>query len=118
MNANVRSGLDAVTYLQFLRLLRWLFTCIAVLVALPLTCANYYINTRTDWGSTDSDKPAPHKERAVPTESTGLLSNMQLLTAANIKGNGLYAHIGFGMIISLLVVFFGKQAGRSGSQAS
>jgi hypothetical protein len=40
--------------------------------------------------------------------STEVLGVLELLTAANIKGNGLYVHIFFESVITCLVYFFGE----------
>jgi hypothetical protein len=115
-------GLDAASMQQFLRLLRWLFTYITILVALPLTCANYYLNMYTTYGhSTTTSSSSVSSKRSTDSSSTttttgsnstfsstsaGLLDNMQLFTAANITGNGLYVHIMFEWIITCLVILF------------
>ncbi len=102
------SGLDAVTFLQFLRLLRWLFVSICIFVAIPLICANYYINTQTTYGSKTSNSTSSYTQSAGTNVTTGLLDNMQLFTAANMNGNILFVHIMFEYITTFLVIFFGK----------
>ena len=112
------AGLDALTYIQFLRMLRWLFACTSVFVAIPLAVANYYLNTETSYGSTAAG-PASQASNTTSGTPTGnltataesaatLLDNLQLFTAANITGNGLWVHIGFEWIVSCLVVAFGE----------
>jgi hypothetical protein len=96
-------GLDAVTFLQYLRLLRWLTGAISILVALPLVALNVYINTYTDYGSTETNVTT-----STVDNSTEVLGVLELLTAANIKGNGLYVHIFFESVITCLVYFFGE----------
>ena len=101
----VRSGLDALTYLQFLRLLRWLFFAICIFVALPLTGVNYYVNTRTAYGSGSNSPGSSASEAGSNNSTAGLLED---LTAANISGNVLYIHIVFVYIATVLVFFFGE----------
>ncbi|CAD6569104.1 MAG: hypothetical protein TREMPRED_005048 [Tremellales sp. Tagirdzhanova-0007] len=96
-------GLDALTYLQFLRLLRWLFFAICVFVALPLTGVNYYINTQTAYGSVSSSPTSSATQAGSSNSTTGLLEN---LTVANISGNVLYIHVVFVYIATVLVFFF------------
>ncbi|ORY33704.1 hypothetical protein BCR39DRAFT_556933 [Naematelia encephala] len=99
-------GLDAMTLLQFLRLLRWLFATISILVAGPLIGINYYLNTKTTYGSTTplNGNSTTTSNDTDPTKD--LLDNMQLFTMANITGNGLYVHIFAEWVVSLLVVVF------------
>ena len=112
-------GLDAITYLLFMRMLRWLFLTITVLIALPLALGNYYINTETEYGSVtlDKDKASGAKagsgEQSLSKEDAGeiaqsLLDNMLIFTAANVKGNGLWVHIGFEWAVTGLVILFGE----------
>ena len=77
-----------------------------IFVALPLTCANYYINTQTTYGSTHSNSTSSDQSPGASNDS--LLDNMQLFTAANITGNGLYVHIMFEWIATCLVIIFGE----------
>lgn len=83
-------------FLQFLRLLRWLFTAISIFTSIPLLIANYRLNTSTD---------------ADPT-NTGAVNGSQLdlkvFTAANVKGNDVLVHIGFQLIIFILVALFSE----------
>ena len=115
------SGLDAVTYLQFLRLLRWLFLTISLFAALPLTLANYYMNTRTEYGSLNTQNSTDlsgattgPSSNSTTSNSTSLLDNMQILTAANITGEGLWVQIGFEWIVTCFVLLYGeyKAGGR------
>ncbi|KAK4685272.1 calcium permeable stress-gated cation channel, partial [Tremellales sp. Uapishka_1] len=92
-------GLDAVTFLQYLRLLRWLFTCISLVVAVPLSVANYYINTDTQYGSVNSTA-------SDTLNSTERIENMEVYTAANITGEIWYVHIMFECFITGLVWVF------------
>lgn len=39
---------------------------------------------------------------------TSIIDNPQLLTAANVTGNGLLVHISFEWIVTMLIVVFGK----------
>ena len=115
-NLTDSAGLDAVTYLQFLRLLRWLFLTISVLAAIPLTIANYYINTKTTYGSADAGSDSASGgggTNGSQVISKSLLDNMVLLTAANITSNGLWVHIGFEWIVTCFVLAFGQLFGRS-----
>lgn len=116
-------GLDAVTYLQFLRLLRWLFTAITVVVAVPLILSNYFLNTTSSYGI----HPASFANVTATIggiKSTAVVGDLQIISAGNIKGNGLYVHIMFELIVTLLVIVFGelaslaRGAGAEGSDKS
>ncbi len=77
-------------------------------MAVPLTCANYYINTKTTFGSSQSNSTSPGVGgNAGHSNTKSLLDNMQLFSAANITGNGLYVHIMFEWIVTCLVIVFG-----------
>ncbi|WVQ98508.1 hypothetical protein IAU59_005634 [Kwoniella sp. CBS 9459] len=108
------AGLDAVVYLVFVRVLKYLFACISVLSIL-LATANYYINTQTAYGGTSAlstsittSSTATNETNKSPELSgkneTNILDNPQLLTAANIKSNGLVVHISFEIIVTLLII--------------
>ena len=107
-----------MTYLLFLRLLRWLFLTTTITVALPLTVANYYINTRTESGSVLADKPNNDTSPSITGTSLSkedagemaqsLLDNLLIFTAANVKGNGLWVHIGFEYAVTGIVILFGE----------
>ncbi|KAK8869973.1 hypothetical protein IAR55_000543 [Kwoniella newhampshirensis] len=114
-------GLDATIYLLFLRLLKYLFSSISFL-AILLAIANYYINTQTSFGGTSAltpgtdascDNSAALSEGSGGgsgsgnvTSSTSIISNPQLLTAANVTSNGLIVHIAFELMVTLLVIVF------------
>lgn len=109
-------GLDAQSYIQFTRLLRWLYTAVVVFVAVPLACACYYINTKTAFGSPTVEVPGVDNSTAMNLDrrggaeanSTSLLDNMQIFTAASITGSGLYVNISFEIIVTGLVWLFGE----------
>ncbi|WVR05018.1 hypothetical protein IAU60_002030 [Kwoniella sp. DSM 27419] len=104
-------GLDAVVYLLFLRLLKYLFATISVL-SVFLALSNYYINTQTPYGSTvkaSSNNTVNGSSPQVKT-SSNIIDNPQLLTAANIKSNGLIVHISFEIVVTLLVMVFALKA--------
>ncbi|WVQ71426.1 hypothetical protein IAR50_000963 [Cryptococcus sp. DSM 104548] len=118
-------GLDAMVYLLFIRLLKYLFTAMASLACL-LAIANYYLNTRTSYGGTSAVSPTEAVEgarrraettttasaasstsiSAAGSNSTSVIDNPQLLTAANITSNGLLVHISFEWIVTMMVVVF------------
>ncbi|EIW66769.1 hypothetical protein TREMEDRAFT_65169 [Tremella mesenterica DSM 1558] len=109
-------GLDAFTYIQFLRLLRWLFLTLSIVVAMPLVTANYLINTSTQYSDYTVASTTSNLTSAVSGNSTALLTGIQLLTAANIQGNALLVHIGFEGIATCIVgVFFMQQLWRHGA---
>jgi hypothetical protein len=85
-----------VSFLQFLRLLRWLFTAITIFTSLPLLVANYRINT-----SVERD---PKDVGAL----NGSELDLKVFTAANVKGNDILVHIGFQLIIFILVALFSE----------
>ena len=101
-------GLDAFTFLEFLRLLRWLFALITVFVALPLICANYFINTRTDWGSTTTSTSGGSDSDIQAQNLTSAIGDLQLFTAANITGNGLWVHISAEFAVTMIVFLQGE----------
>ncbi|OCF40143.1 hypothetical protein I317_06032 [Kwoniella heveanensis CBS 569] len=102
-----------VVYLLFIRVLKYLFASISVLSVL-LATANYYINTQTSYGGTSAmsssitTSDSDQSPKLIGKNETNILDNPQLLTAANIKSNGLIVHISFEIIVTLLVIVFGK----------
>jgi hypothetical protein len=98
--------------LEFLRLFRWLFALISVFVAIPLLCANYFINTRTEYGSTsltvDSGNNGTASSGLQLNNMTSVIGDLQLYTAANIKGDGLWVHVMADFAVTLLVVLQGE----------
>lgn len=112
-------GLDAMVYLLFLRLLKYLFSAMSVLAGL-LAITNYYLNTQTTYGSTSTffssgDEDSVTKRDDISSSSSGaspnitsIIKNPQLLTAANVTSNGLLVHISFEWIVTMLIVVFGK----------
>ncbi|WVQ64266.1 uncharacterized protein L199_002428 [Kwoniella botswanensis] len=104
-------GLDAVIYLMFLRLLKYLFAVISVL-AVCMAFANYYINTKTIYGSTNalssssSNDSTDNDTKSDNGNMTNVIDNPNLLTAANIKSNGLLVHVSFEIIVTMLVIIF------------
>jgi len=98
-------------------LIRWLFLTITICAALPLAIANYYLNTHTEFGSdlspAETSAELGNTMKAVDGEEAGkmaknLLNNMLVFTAANIKGNGLWVHIGCEYAVTGLVILFGE----------
>jgi len=79
-------GLDAVTFLRFLRLLRWLFTAISVLVCAALIPIN-----------------VSHNLKNVPDNRRDELS---MLTIRDVSGNVLYTHVAASYLITFLIIGF------------
>ena len=111
------AGLDGVTYLHFLRLLRWLFLAITLFAALPLTIATYYLNTSTEYGSRTTTSTSNSTQQAGDSTAQdgqimgqAVIDDMLVFTAANVVGNGLWVHIGFEWVVTGLVIFFGACA--------
>nr|XP_019048152.1 hypothetical protein I302_01917 [Kwoniella bestiolae CBS 10118]OCF27082.1 hypothetical protein I302_01917 [Kwoniella bestiolae CBS 10118] len=103
-------GLDAVIYLMFLRLLKYLFATISIL-AVFLAFANYYINTETTYGSTNSisslkTNNSTDENIKLKGNMTNIIDNPNLLTAANITSNGLLVHVSFEIIVTMLVIIY------------
>lgn len=108
-----------MVYLLFLRLLKYLFSAVSVLAGL-LAITNYYLNTQTTYGSTSTissyggeDSVAKRDDTSSSSSGaspniTSIIDNPQLLTAANVTGNGLLVHISFEWIVTMLIVVFGK----------
>ncbi|WRT66921.1 uncharacterized protein IL334_003886 [Kwoniella shivajii] len=105
-------GLDGVLYLMFLRLLKYLFSSISIF-AILLAFANYYINTETIYGSTNASTSSNQNNSTIDSSSiddkanvTNIVDNPNLLTAVNVKSNGLLVHISFEIMVTLLVIIF------------
>lgn len=78
-------GLDAVAFLRFLRLMRWLFSGVTI-----LTCATLIpINVAYNLKNVDS------KDRDI----------LSMLTIRDVSGNLLWAHVAVSYLITLLIVF-------------
>lgn len=76
-----------------------------VFVALPLLCANYFINTRTEWGSA---RDTLNTGSGTSGNLTTALGDLQLFTAANITGNAWWVHISAEFVVTMIVVMQGK----------
>lgn len=79
-------GLDAVAFLRFNNLMRWLFTAIAILTCAVLIPVNITYNLQH-----------------VPKEDRDLLS---FLTIRDVGGNLLYIHVAVSYAITLIIIFF------------
>jgi len=79
-------GLDAVAFLRFLRLMRWLFLSVSLLTCAVLIPINVTYNL----------KHIPSKARDILT----------MLTIRDVSGELLYAHVAVTYVITFLVVFF------------
>lgn len=109
-------GLDAMVYLLFLRLLKYLFSAMSVLAGL-LAITNYYLNTQTTYGSTSTisssggedditKRDSPSSSSSETSNNTSIIDNPQLLTAANVTSNGLLVHISFEWIVTMMIIVF------------
>ncbi|KAJ7188676.1 hypothetical protein C8R46DRAFT_27864 [Mycena filopes] len=78
-------GLDAAAFLRFGRLMRWLFTGIAVISCAVLIPINIIYNLRN-----------------VPAKSRDTLS---MMTVRDVSGNGLFAHVAVTYLITFLIMF-------------
>ena len=78
-------GLDAVAFLRFLRLMRWLFTGIALLTCCILIPINIVYNLHN-----------------VPPKGRDILS---MLTIRDVSGSFLYAHVVVTYLITFLIIF-------------
>jgi hypothetical protein len=79
-------GPDAVTYLRFLRMIRWTFTAISILCCGILIPINVYYNTKV------SKKPSQNI--------------LLLLTIRDVRGIWLWAHVAMTYIITFVVFAF------------
>lgn len=79
-------GLDAIAYLRFLRLCRWLFTAVAVLACGILIPINVIYNLR-------------HVDQAQRDA-------LSMLTIRNVSGNILFAHVAASYVFTLLLMLF------------
>ncbi|KAL5521409.1 hypothetical protein ACEPAG_9335 [Sanghuangporus baumii] len=79
-------GLDAVAFLRFLRMIRWLFTAIAIISCGVLIPVNVIYNLKK-----------------VKSEERDFLS---MLTLRNLSGSVLYVHVAASYVFTFLVMFF------------
>ncbi|KAH8115320.1 hypothetical protein DFH11DRAFT_1877085 [Phellopilus nigrolimitatus] len=79
-------GLDAVAFLRFLRMLRWLFTAIAILACGTLLPVNIVYNLKN-----------------VKPGSRDVLS---MLTLRDVSGSVLFVHVAATYVFTFLVLFF------------
>jgi calcium permeable stress-gated cation channel len=79
-------GLDAVTFLRFLRMFRWLFTLVALLCCAILVPTDIIYNLR-NINSKDRDA-------------------LSMLTIRGVSGNLLIVHIAVSYLITAVVMFF------------
>ncbi|KAF8342679.1 uncharacterized protein EI90DRAFT_2964439 [Cantharellus anzutake] len=78
-------GLDAVTYLRFLRMLRWLFTAIAALTVVVLVPINISYNLRHN------------------VKNATILT---MMTVQDVRGDLLFVHVAVMYIITIIVLGF------------
>ncbi|KAF9486012.1 DUF221-domain-containing protein [Pholiota conissans] len=78
-------GLDAVAFLRFLRLMRWLFSGITILTCAILIPINVAYNL----------KNVPSKDRDI----------LSILTIRDVGGEWLWAHVTVSYLITFLIVF-------------
>jgi hypothetical protein len=79
-------GLDAVAFLRFLRMLRWLFSAVAVACCGVLIPINVIFNLKNvDPGSRDT---------------------LSMMTIADVTGNILFVHVAISYIIGKLFLSF------------
>jgi hypothetical protein len=78
-------GLDAVAFLRFIRMLRWLFLCVSVLACAVLLPINIVANNQ----SPSADK-----------------NSLSILTVQGVTGTFLYAHIVLVYVVTFLVFGF------------
>lgn len=79
-------GLDAVAFLRFLRLMRWLFTCISFLTCAVLIPINVSYNLKN-----------------IKSTQRDVLS---MLTIRDVSGDFLYAHVIVTYLVTFLIVYF------------
>lgn len=79
-------GLDAAVFLRFLRMLRWLFTCVALLTGAVLIPINVVFNLKN-----------------VPKEDRDVLS---MLTIRDLNTRIVFVHVGATYIITFLIMGF------------
>lgn len=82
----VEMGLDAVVFLRFLRMCRWLFTAVALLTCGVLIPLNIIYNLNN-----------------VPVTQRNFLST---LTISNVRGTFLWAHVAMSYLICFLAFWF------------
>ncbi|KAG8712230.1 hypothetical protein FRC08_014855 [Ceratobasidium sp. 394] len=77
-------GLDAVTFLRFLRLLRWSFTAVALVCCLGLGPVDVFYNLKH--------------------VASGKRNTLSMFTIENIHGTSLFAHVAAIYVITLIVL--------------
>ncbi|KAG9119704.1 hypothetical protein FRC07_005134, partial [Ceratobasidium sp. 392] len=77
-------GLDAVTFLRFLRLLRWGFTGVAAVACLGLGPVDFYYN--------------------IKNVAAGKRNTLSMLTIENVHDTSLYAHVVGIYVITLIIL--------------
>ena len=80
-------GLDAIAFLRFLRLLRWLFFSIALITCAVLIPINITQSIHNDPDATQRD-------------------GLSILTIRDVKGNWLFVHVGVTYLITVLIMVF------------
>jgi hypothetical protein len=97
-------GLDATIFLKCLHMLRWMFLCISLLVAIPAVFVNYQINTSavSIFGSRQEVSDLDNTNRPMNATELDLL----IFTAANASGNAMSAHVIFECAATCIVVLF------------
>jgi hypothetical protein len=96
-------GLDATIFLKCLHMLRWMFLCISLFVAIPAIFANYQINTSAV-SIFGSRQEASNLDTNRPMNATEL--DLLIFTAANASGNAMSAHVIFECAATCIVVLF------------
>lgn len=81
-------GLDAVTFLRFLRLLRWLITVLAVLFSVVLMPVDIAYNLKN-----------------VDTEDR---KGLNIITLVNVHGGSIWAHVAMSYIGTFIALGFSK----------
>lgn len=79
-------GLDAVAYLRYLRMMRYIFLCVAMLVCAVLLPCNLVYNFKN-----------------IPSDQRDVFG---MLTIQNVEGNILFVHVAITYIIHLVAYYF------------
>lgn len=100
----LKIGLDGAIFIKCLHMLRWMFLCISLLVAIPAIFANYQINTSavSIFGSRQEGSDLNNINRPMNATELDLL----IFTAANASGNAMSAHVIFECAATCIVVLF------------
>ncbi|KAI7941214.1 hypothetical protein MJO28_013499 [Puccinia striiformis f. sp. tritici] len=81
-------GLDAVVFLRFLRMCRWMCSLLALLACAMLIPCDVAYNLK-------------HKDEYVTTTS----NTLAMVSISNVRGSWLYVHVVYGYLVTFMVIY-------------